>query len=702
MVESITNITLLVLGFGFVIFFHELGHFLAAKWCDVKVEQFAVGFGHAILSWRKGMGITWGSSGKRYEQILKAETEGVNRLDPTTIGETEYRLNWIPLGGYVKMLGQDDLRPNAIADDPRAYNKKSVGRRMIIVSAGVIMNIILAAIGFMVVFLMGFNAPPPVVGVVFPGSPAQNTRQVLPDGQPGAVKPLQAGDRLLMFDGKWQHDFTKIMLNTALAREGQPVLLYVKHPDGSAERMQITPRKADGSSKGFLALGIAPSPELQGPDKREQEASEYHSDKYQLPQSLLLKPGDTIVAINGQPVPTRKVKEGKEGKAGQEETDVAQYWRLDRAVQASNGRPVELTIRDARGQTRQASFQPIFQIPFNGQEVQFAGMQMRPRIQEVRPGSPAVGQVLPGDVVVRISDKDSDKSNPTNEELRNKLSEAGRNGTKVSLTVLRGDQEIPLPPILPSMRVGRDESGARYGLGVSLDSDELHPVVAGVSPNSPAQHADIPPGGRIVSVDAQPVENWFDVKQALAKATPDRPVTVVVESEGKSEEHKLTLNAEQIATIASYDLTSRLALHELVEPRKTSNPAVAMQWGVIETRDFVLQFYLTIQRMFQGSVSYKNMMGPVGIFSAGTHFAYKGMDWLIWFLAMISANLAVVNFLPIPIVDGGLFTFLIIEKIQGRPLSARTQSIAQIVGLAVILGVFLLVTYQDIARIGGY
>ena len=140
-------------------------------------------------------------------------------------------------------------------------------------------------------------------------------------------------------------------------------------------------------------------------------------------------------------------------------------------------------------------------------------------------------------------------------------------------------------------------------------------------------------------------------------------------------------------------------LHDRVEPRKTDKPLIAAAWGVTETRDFVLQFYLTIHRMIQGSISYKNMMGPVGIFNAGRQFAYKGVDWLIWFLAMISANLAVVNFLPIPIVDGGLFTFLIVEKIQGKPLSAKTQSIAQVVGLAIILSVFLLVTYQDIARL---
>jgi regulator of sigma E protease len=66
---------------------------------------------------------------------------------------------------------------------------------------------------------------------------------------------------------------------------------------------------------------------------------------------------------------------------------------------------------------------------------------------------------------------------------------------------------------------------------------------------------------------------------------------------------------------------------------------------------------------------------------------------------MISANLAVVNFLPIPIVDGGLFVFLILEKVMGKPLSPRAQSVAQLVGLALIAGVFLFVTYHDIVRL---
>src|SRR5439155_13015942 len=135
-------------------------------------------------------------------------------------------------------------------------------------------------------------------------------------------------------------------------------------------------------------------------------------------------------------------------------------------------------------------------------------------------------------------------------------------------------------------------------------------------------------------------------------------------------DYDLKLTRRDIDDARTIPLTHNLTLHDLVQPRIAKNMMQAAAWGVVETRDFVLQFYLTIHRMFQGSVSYKNMMGPVGIFNAGRQFAYRGTDWLIWFLAMISANLAVVNFLPIPIVDGGLFTFLIVEKIQGKPLSA--------------------------------
>jgi len=141
-----------------------------------------------------------------------------------------------------------------------------------------------------------------------------------------------------------------------------------------------------------------------------------------------------------------------------------------------------------------------------------------------------------------------------------------------------------------------------------------------------------------------------------------------------------------------------VVLDELHEARQTRNPVTAVAWGVTDTRDLILQFYQTLRAMIRGSVPASGAMGPIGIFHHGAKIAYRGIDWVIWFLAMISANLAVVNFLPIPIVDGGLFMFLLIEKFQGKPLSPKVQSIAQLVGIALIASVFIFVTYQDIIR----
>jgi regulator of sigma E protease len=83
----------------------------------------------------------------------------------------------------------------------------------------------------------------------------------------------------------------------------------------------------------------------------------------------------------------------------------------------------------------------------------------------------------------------------------------------------------------------------------------------------------------------------------------------------------------------------------------------------------------------------------------GTEFAEAGLNRLFWFLAVISANLAVINFLPLPIVDGGLMVFLIIELIKGQPVSIKTQVVTQVIGLALIIAAFVFVTAMDISKI---
>ncbi|MBU0719398.1 MAG: site-2 protease family protein, partial [Planctomycetes bacterium] len=132
------------------------------------------------------------------------------------------------------------------------------------------------------------------------------------------------------------------------------------------------------------------------------------------------------------------------------------------------------------------------------------------------------------------------------------------------------------------------------------------------------------------------------------------------------------------------------------------NALEAVQIGLQKTYYFILQVYQTMQRMFfSRSVGFENLSGPLGIVSIGGTIARAGLVEFLFFLAILSANLAVINFLPLPIVDGGLMVFLIIEKIKGSPVSLRVQVATQMLGLFLIVGVFMFVTYNDWRRMFG-
>ena len=685
-----TGVILLIVGFGFVIFVHELGHFLAAKAVGIKVEQFALGFGQAIICWRKGIGFAVGNTAKQFDRRVRQHIEGrPSGQAPSTdlaqkftteqinqaarelrLGETEYRLNWIPLGGYVKMLGQDDLNPNAKSPDPRSFNAKSIGARMVVVSAGVIMNIIFGTLGFMLVFMMGMKVPSAIVGGIAPESPAQEA--VTLDGKPA---PLRVGDRILKINGAIQHDFTKIVLNTALAKAGEPLTLLVGRTDGTEQEVLLTPRASAASSAGFLMIGIEAARELRAPElTTPQSLKEYEA----LPAEMrLLHAGEAIVAINGNPVKIDEIN------------------KLDDAVQASGGERVQLTVQAPGGIRRQVSLKPEPARSFDGGTYAVAGMRPRTVIDSLTNGSPAKGRIQPGDVILAIHTGDDVKMNPSFEEFRTRVAAAGQANKTVDLTVLRDGKELDVKGLMPTLHL---DSGKRLGVGVRAELE--HVVVAAVDAGSPA--VSIPPGSTIRKIAGQRIQNWASVLQVLQQQRAD--TDIAVEAIGPSgdpsdiREYTIRLGGHDIQGLARYRYAYSLELHEMTTRRTAPNAAIAALWGVGETRDFILQSYNTLRRMTQGSVPPKNLMGPVGIFHAGTMFADKGIDYLIWFLAMISANLAVVNFLPIPIVDGGLFTFLLIEKIKGSPVSDRVQMVAQYIGIALLAFVVLFVTYQDIVR----
>ncbi len=148
-------VSLLVL--SFLIFFHELGHFLFARLFGVHVERFSIGFGKVVAS--------------------------------RTIGGTEYALSLVPLGGYVKMKGQDDSDPTKKSEDPDSYNVKPAWQRILILLGGPLFNFLLAFVLYYAIALIGATAYQPIVGIVQPHSPA-------------AEAGLKKGDRILAIDDR--------------------------------------------------------------------------------------------------------------------------------------------------------------------------------------------------------------------------------------------------------------------------------------------------------------------------------------------------------------------------------------------------------------------------------------------------------------------------------------------------------------------
>ncbi len=263
------NMALVVLmvagGLGFVIFVHELGHFLVAKLCGVKCEKFYLGFDVGGLKLAK---FQW--------------------------GETEYGIGILPLGGYVKMLGQDDNPSGEAAAierakteplDPRSYKAQTVPERMAIISAGVIMNLIFAVIFAAIAFRVGVRAQPCILSGTLPGEVAWQA-----DMQPGD-EIIQINDRASEphDDLRWQDLMHAVMLGNP----EQGVRFKIKR-EGVAEPFWITlkPEKSNDrlapmiGAKGPLSTTLDETPVIPGTPTAK----------------LGFKKSDKIVAIDAQPV----------------------------------------------------------------------------------------------------------------------------------------------------------------------------------------------------------------------------------------------------------------------------------------------------------------------------------------------------------------------------------------------------------------
>ncbi|MGI6686612.1 MAG: RIP metalloprotease RseP [Bacillota bacterium] len=198
--------------FGLLILVHEFGHFITAKRNDVKVEEFSLGMGPKVFDKKKG--------------------------------ETIYSLRLLPLGGFVRMAGMEDQDQ----EDPRGFNRKTVGQRMAIIFAGPLMNFITALLLFILAFMVvGIPSNDNVIGQVI-------------EGHPAVQAGLQPGDRIVAINEQKVETWRELV--TIIHESPEEKITLTVHRDDKVQRIQVVPRKDPDS--GFGMIGIMQSWERKG------------------------------------------------------------------------------------------------------------------------------------------------------------------------------------------------------------------------------------------------------------------------------------------------------------------------------------------------------------------------------------------------------------------------------------------------------
>ncbi len=613
--SSLYYVLLMVAGICIIIFVHELGHFLVAKWADVKVEVFSLCFGPSLFQKK--------------------------------VGETVYKIGLIPLGGYVKMTGENP--GDKSTGDPREFNSKSVGARAAIISAGVVMNILFACAIFPIVFSLGVKMISPEVGGVRLGSPAW-------------VAGIQGGDRILALNDRSVRSFEDIQFEVALS-DGPIKVEYQR--DGKSFFSQVTPEY--NQTRGFQVIGITPDHEedtyVRARDESRVEGLEGHSK---------------LLSINEY--------------AG---SDLHDRW--EELQDRYQGKPEPLILGLEKNGVR-----TTVRLPGKMVEAKewFLGVQIlrSTRISTVRlqAGKPVLN-LFKGDRITRINET------PVNDYPAFRKAVLSAPDGPVILKVQRfkepGTKSVSIP--IPAL----SHKAAREGILENLHFEQG--TVVTPMEGYPAMEAGFKAGDRILKIESQEVSSFNEVLEIIRGYNPGKfpnglaftlERTTLAPGAAEPTRKTITLRAAPRKRMVNEAwLSVEFQQYHLQEEVKFPFPQSVTK-GLRYTGIWVFNIFNTLKSIVTGRVSPKTLGGIITIGKVSYDRAQRGIINLIYFLAILSVNLAIINLLPIPVLDGGHLCFLIVEKIKGSPVSDRVVAVGQGIGLCIILALIVFVTFNDIQR----
>ncbi len=691
-------------GLGFVIFVHELGHFLVAKACGVKCEKFYVGF-----DWFP-----------------------IKKIGPFTIphslfrrqwGETVYGIGILPLGGYVKMLGQDDDPRNAEAEaerskvlkegtaaeglaprgtvekeyvlDPRSYQAKSVPARMAIISAGVIMNLIFGVLLAALAYGLGVPEMPAIIGGTVPGSPAWEKLQ------PG-MKAVQFVKGSAPYENfRFEDMKRKVVFNG----DDRDLEILFRDESGKEEWYRLRPSGRTKEETDFPSLGFysAGSRRLAVSSKNPNPVEGIENN-------------DVLVAIEGQELEPDQGKFDSRVNAelarhprGSLKVTVERTEQKEGAKEPEKDAPkrrLEMTVpqRPMRTVGLVMKIGPVVSLRENSPAAK-AGIQIGDVIEQVNGegvGDPlSLGQRLipssEGEVyAVVVSRKDA----------------SGKATTK-ELTV----NAVPPPQFQDAFPYGGPTT--IESIGVAFDvSNEIAAIEPGnsaekqglkagdmvltaqlIAADEEARKKEVSDGalekefGKLLKLDNN-LRSWTRVHHYLQHVRPDTKLDLTV-MRGKSEV-KATLTPGDSKSF--FDERRGLVFRPIEIKHQAAGVGEAFSLGFREVREQLGTVLMSLSHLVSRRISPKHLTGPAGIIQAAGYSAGHSIPMLLMFLVMLSANLAIINFLPIPVLDGGHMLFLAAEGIRRKPVPPHIQGWLSIGGLAFLLSLMVFATAMDVQR----
>lgn len=692
------DVLLAGLGLSSMIFLHELGHFLAAKLCNVYVRTFSIGFGPA-----------WPFCQFKW-------------------GETNYKLGMIPLGGYVAMAGEGtgEVDPDAPKDDvdddtdPRSFKNRPVWQRMIIISAGVVMNVLLAAVCFVAAYMNGVKEMPPVVQGVEPGSAAW---------QAG----LQPGTTVDQINGISKPWFADIPPEVSSTNKGSTVHLETTHRK-AAHTFDIEPLVAEGAY--YPTLGISFPMGVQLEYTRRDPLPPFSpgtpADKADKASKDGIRPGDTIVGMTDPADPTKV-------------TPLADAWNempgktfdYKRRLSALAGKDITLEL-----QRLDSTEKVTVTIPAAFRHDTGLRMKMG-QIAAVRAGSAADGaafnfQKMDGDKVLSDGDVITkvtaggvtlfDEADPkANDPLRlpfelNKWADRTPGEKKVSVTVAPAGGGAERTVDLAwdetyredAFQLGNSNSPLPLGgLGLAY---RVSNEVAAVVPGSAAATAGLKAGdvmtevrfntsqfkldGKSLAADAK-TGSWDRVKghhwafvDYKLQVQPPHTFEFKADRGGQLVEGTIAATPDNSWGVPYTGLNFLLQK----DVQRANGLLDALGLGGRRTVRSLKANYQGLYGMAVGRISPLTMSGPITLAKMSYMFAGEDPWTLVLFLGLISIGLAVVNFLPIPVLDGGHMMFLLYEAIFRKPAPVIVQNVLTIAGLVAVLCLMVFTIGLDIYK----